>query len=188
MKQIYIVITQPKSSVAAFLQFFSHDEYNHSSILLDNENNIYSFGRKYQYFPFIGGFVKESPKEGFFERTGARTKCLIYQIDVTDDQYEHAKELIGEFIRNKDQYRYNLIGLVPMFFKLRWKRDYHFTCSQFVGYILHNVNRDLIPVDYTIIRPIDFTEVRSAKLVYKGTFSEMGKVFLKKNLAAAVAD
>ncbi len=185
MKQIYVVITQPKSSVASFLQFFSHDEYNHSSILIDDENNMYSFGRKYQYFPFIGGFVKESPREGFFERTGAQTKCLIYQIDVTDEQYEQAKELIGEFIRNKEQYRYNLIGLVAIFFKLRWRRNHHFTCSQFVGYILHNVNRDLVPTDYTIIKPIDFTGVDRARLVYRGTVSDMGRIFRKQGLVAA---
>ncbi len=186
MKQIYIVITQPKSSVAWFLQFFSHDEYNHSSILIDDENNMYSFGRKYQYFPFIGGFVKESPKEGFFERTSNQTKCLIYQIDVTDDEYGQAKQMIREFIRNKEQYRYNIMGLVAIYFKLRWKRNHHFTCSQFVGYILHNVSRELVPTDYSIIKPIDFAGVNRAKLVYRGMMSDMDQVFRKKSLAAAL--
>lgn len=184
MKQIYIVITQPHTSVAKLLQLFSHDEYNHSSILIDDENNMYSFGRKYKHFPLIGGFVRESPTHGFFEATSHRTKCKIYQIDVTEEQYEVARELINEFIRNKNQYRYNMMGLLAIFFKLRWKRNHHYTCSQFVGYILHNVNRDLIPTDYTIIKPIDFAEVRKSRLVYNGTMDNMGMVFRRRLMAA----
>ncbi len=46
MKNIYIILTQSGTIVAKTLQLVTRDEFNHSSLCVDEDfSNFYSFGR-----------------------------------------------------------------------------------------------------------------------------------------------
>ena len=66
-KKIYIVLTQTYTTIARIIKSITKDNYSHASISLDIKcNNMYSFGRKYIYFPFYGIFLKEDLRKGLF--------------------------------------------------------------------------------------------------------------------------
>ena len=57
-KKIYIVLTQTYTTIARIIKSITKDNYSHASISLDIKcNNMYSFGRKYIYFPFYATFL-----------------------------------------------------------------------------------------------------------------------------------
>ena len=61
-KQLYIVISQTGTLLSRILKALTGAEYNHASISLSEDlEEMYSFGRRYPYNPFWGGFVMESP-------------------------------------------------------------------------------------------------------------------------------
>ena len=62
---------------------------------------MYSFGRKYIYFPFYGIFLKEDLRKGLFSRN-KNALVAIYEINVTDYQYNKIKEKVKEiYLDNK---------------------------------------------------------------------------------------
>jgi len=95
MSKIYIVLTYSGTVLSKLVKIYTRKEYSHVSISLDqNLNQMYSFGRINPYCPFLGGFVKESPRYGTFKRFND-TKAKIYSLEVDDRQYEKiAKDLI----------------------------------------------------------------------------------------------
>lgn len=54
---LYVVLTRTNTVISKVVQLVKKDEYTHAAISLDEElNYMYSFGRKYSYYPFIGRF------------------------------------------------------------------------------------------------------------------------------------
>ena len=66
---MYIVLSQSGSFISRALKLYTRAEYNHVSLALDSElEKMYSFGRRYAFSPFPGGFVSESVSFGTFKR------------------------------------------------------------------------------------------------------------------------
>lgn len=79
-QQLYIVLSQTGTMLSRILKFITGAEYNHSSISLSADlTQMYSFGRRNPYNPFLGGFVKESPHTGTFRRFQG-TKVIIFAV------------------------------------------------------------------------------------------------------------
>ena len=52
-RKIYIVLSQSGSMVSFILKLITKTPYNHVSISIEDDcKPMYSFGRKYAYFPF----------------------------------------------------------------------------------------------------------------------------------------
>ena len=69
MKKIYIVLAHTGTILSRIIKMRTGAEYTHSSIALDkNLEQMYSFGRKYSYIAFIGGFVREGASFGTYKR------------------------------------------------------------------------------------------------------------------------
>ena len=97
MKKIYIVLTHTGTTLSRIIKGFTKDEFSHVSISLDsNLKEMYSFGRLEPYNPFWGGFVHEYIDRGTFKRF-YKTKTKIYSMQITDEQYEKAKNAITTF-------------------------------------------------------------------------------------------
>ena len=57
-KTIYIILTETGSLLSRAIQVYTQKNFNHVSIAFDPElKEMYSFGRKYENNPLIGGFV-----------------------------------------------------------------------------------------------------------------------------------
>lgn len=166
-KKIYIVLTRTNTILSRLIRFIKDDEYTHASISLDKElKQMYSFGRKYSYNPFVGCFVKENFNEGVFGRHN-NLYGLVMEIKVSDEQYEKAENLINEFILNKDIYKYNYMGLINCLLNRESCNDNRFLCSEFVYYILNKSNIVNLNRFRNLVRPQDLLNIKG-RLIFRG--------------------
>lgn len=167
--KIYVVLSHTYSMPSIILQSYLKKEYTHCSLSFDDSfTNMYSFGRKYLYTPFLGAFVKECINDGLYIKNNAQ--IIILEKEVTPQQYEYLKAEIQEMYENKEKYKYNWLGILMYLVNKDRKLSTRFTCSQFVGYALQNA--DIIDYDnvYHII-PTDFLNLNFT-VNYKGTIEE----------------
>ena len=110
MESIYIVLTQTYSVIARTIKLFTHDKYSHVSISFDKEcKHMYSFGRKYKYFPFYGVFNHEELDKGLFTNKGSL--IAIYEVKISRKKYNRIKKKVKNIKENNRGY--NILGLNP---------------------------------------------------------------------------
>ena len=67
--KVYLLFTNTGTMFTKLIQLYTKYPLNHVSISFDEQlEELYSFGRKKPYNPFIGGFVKEQVSEGLLKR------------------------------------------------------------------------------------------------------------------------
>ena len=170
MKKIYIVLSYTGTILSRIVKLYTRKEYSHVSIALDeNLKHMYSFGRLNPYNPFIGGFVQESPNYGTFKRF-KNSKIKIYSLEVSDEDFEKIKDTIEDVSKNRNDYKFNVMGLITIIGHYHLKRENCFYCAEFVKYVLSSSNLELnLP---EIIKPEDFQKMDGIDLIYKGRLSE----------------
>lgn len=169
-KKIYFVLSYTGTMLCKTIKFFTRAKYCHISIALDEDlNEMYSFGRLNPYNPFIGGFVHEYVDSGTFKRF-KKTKCLIYSISVSDNQYDKLKKIIKEIETKKDTYSFNVIGMFAAGLNIKYEKDNSFYCAEFVKHVVENSNINLNLPDK--IRPIDFKYIKGSNLLYEGRLNK----------------
>lgn len=166
MKKIYIVLTHTGTTLSRIIKGFTKDEFSHVSISLDAElNEMYSFGRLNPYNPFWGGFVHEYQNKGTFKRF-YNTKAKIYSLEVTMEQYDSVRNKIKQIEQEKENYKFNIIGLFAAGFHKKIKKEHSFYCAEFVKYVIKNAD---IKIDLPeVIKPEDFKNVRELQEIYEG--------------------
>lgn len=167
MRNIYIVLTHTGTLLSNIIKKYTKNEFSHVSIALDEElEDIYSFGRINPYIAFIGGFVKESLTSGTFKRF-KKTNTAVYEMEVTDEQYESIKLIIKKMMEHKEEYKFNIKGLFYVAINKKVKKPKTFYCAEFVKYVLEsgNINTSVLP---EIIKPEDFKKMPNIELIYKG--------------------
>ena len=164
-KKIYFVLTQTYSMLARTIKCITHEKYSHISIAFDEKcEEMYSFGRKYRYFPFLGIFKQEKLDEGLFLNKNA--KMAIYEIYVTKEQYKSAKEKIKEIEENNKGY--NIAGLLLAYFKIKLHRNKYY-CSEFVYEVLSSNNVHLLDKKETLFQPEEIiNRIKYNSLIYEG--------------------
>lgn len=163
-KKVYILLTDTGSYFTRLIKLFTKKPYNHASIAFDSElSEVYSFGRKQVGNPFRGGFVKENLQQGFFKQAD----CAVYSLTVTENQLRKMKCYIQEIEEQKEDYRYNLLGLFGFLLNKPIKREKAFFCSQFVASALTKCTIDF-EKPLSLIAPYDLQEISELKLVYEG--------------------
>lgn len=167
MQRIYIVLTHTGTLLSNLIKTYTKNEYSHVSIALDEElEDIYSFGRINPYIAFIGGLVKESLTSGTFKRF-KKTNAAVYEIEVTDKQYDNIKKQIQKMMEHKKEYKFNVKGLFYVALNKKVKKPKTFYCAEFVKYVLENSNIDTSKLP-EIIKPEDFKKMANMELIYKG--------------------
>ena len=166
MKQIYIVLTHTGTILSRIIKTYTKDKFSHVSISLDVDlKQMYSFGRLNPYNPFMGGFVHEYIDKGTFKRfykTVTSVRCL----NIRDEQYNKAEEIIKKFEREKDKYKFNVLGLFAAGFHKKIGKENSFYCAEFVKYVLEKSGIEIqLP---NVIKPEDFTRVDELKEIYSG--------------------
>lgn len=167
MKKIYIVLTYTGTILSRIIKRCTKEKYAHISIGLDEElSKLYSFGRLNPYNAFIGGFVKEGINIGTFKRF-KNTETVIYSLEVNDEQFKKAEEIINKIEQQKGEYKYNTIGMFLTALNIRINRKNAFYCAEFVKYILEKA--EIIDKELPeMIKPMDFLTIENTKLEYEG--------------------
>ena len=166
MKKIYIVLTYTGTLLSKIIKFYTKKVYSHSSIALDDGlDEMYSFGRLNPYNAFIGGFVHESINDGTFKRF-KKTKAIVYSCEITDNQYDEIKKTIEYIKKNKESYRFNMIGLFLVSINKRRVKKRTFYCAEFVRHVLQKakIGQNLPKV----IEPEDFKSLSGLNIEYEG--------------------
>ncbi len=171
-KQIYIVISQTGTLLSRILKYITGAEYNHASISLSKDlDTMYSFGRRYPYNPFWGGFVIESPHTGTFKRF-SNTKAMILSVNIREDQYAELRNVLERMWKRRKKYHYNYVGLCLAYFHITWKRENYYYCSEFVGELLIKGQIDGIEcLHSSIIQPVHFLRLPHTQ-IYCGKLCE----------------
>lgn len=173
MKSIYILLTRSKTSISRLIQMATTDDYTHVSIAFDDTlSQFYSFGRKQPHFPLPAGLIQESLTNCFFDYH-KDMPCALYELKVTKSVFAQALSEVQRMITKKQQYRYNIIGLVCCKFSIQYQRDKYYFCSQFVAEILEKSKAVVLPKPAELIRPIDYTNLEAGNCLFKGTVSEL---------------
>lgn len=172
-KKIYLILSQTGTFVSKLLKSFTHDEYNHISISTDPElKTMYSFGRRYSYFPLWGGFVRESPENGIYKRF-PDSKITVLSINVEEAVFDSINGQLEFMLEHKNSYRYDIFGLILAAFNVVYTRKRYFYCSAFIKSLL--VRHGIFKTDNfnRIVKPMDFIEMPNSAVVYSGSVSNM---------------
>ena len=100
------------------------------------------------------------------------SRCLVYKINITSEQFDFLQNEINKFFENKDDYKYSVLGTVTAYFNKPHKREYYYFCSQFVSELLINsgiYKTDKLP---EVIKPMDLLEIENKTLFYEGFINE----------------
>ena len=163
-KTIYIILTETGSLLSRAIQMYTQENFNHVSIALDPElKEMYSFGRKQENNPLIGGFVQEDVHSKLLRKAN----CAIYEYTISDKQYEMLREEIAYFKRDQHKFKYNFLGLICVACRIRLKRDYAFFCSQFIAFLFLRAGISIHLCPY-FTKPTDFQQLQGLRLCYKG--------------------
>ncbi|HCX63546.1 hypothetical protein [Sedimentibacter sp.] len=169
MKEIKIVLTQTNTVVSKTLKLVSKKPYNHISISFEDDcSTMFSFGRKINWFPLIGGFVKENPNSGVF-KMHPETKCKIYKLEVTEADYNTILKRLNRFLNDPKSFRYSFLNIFLMYFNIPLQRQYYYVCSSFVSYLLWGI----IPFkkEISLVIPDDYNTLE-LKEVYEGKLTD----------------
>lgn len=172
MKYVYVFLTRTGTKVANVIGMVTGDRFAHASISLDRElTQMYSFGRRRVTNPLYGGFIKENIHRGIFALFGD-CHSVLYRIPVSDNTYRIIESTLHEMHRRKFEYGYNFVGLFSCAFGIPTNTQTHFTCSQFVSWILEYSGAVTLPKNMGLMKPDDLTRLPNAELVYEGRIAD----------------
>lgn len=170
--EIYIIITNTPSVVSGIIGKFTHTPYNHVSVSLDTElEQMFSFGRRYKYFPWLGGFVRESPNFGTLGRF-PQTEAIVLRMTVDASTYADMRVRLHNMLEHKYNYRYDTLGLLAAIFGKSIKRENYYYCSAFVSRLLVECGLESDESFEPIVRPMDFLTLPNTREIYRGRLCE----------------
>lgn len=172
-KYIYLVFSYTGSNLSNCIRFVTNDIYTHVSVSLDDSfTEMYSFGRKVPNNPFVAGLIKENLYDGTFKLFG-KSKCLIYRVKITNEQYLGLKRDLENHFNKRDIYRYNFLGLIFVPLRFSFKRDNYYFCSQFISELLIKNNIFSSNKKPEFIKPSDIQKIDYDYIVYEGLINNL---------------
>ena len=100
-RDIYIVFSRTGTMFSNVIALFTQKEYSHVSLSLDASfNQMFSFGRKIPSRVLPAGLVKENLYDGVFAMY-PKSRCLVYKINISDEQFLFLQNEIDNFFRRK---------------------------------------------------------------------------------------
>lgn len=183
--EVYVVLTDTGTLFTRTIKWFTKDPLNHASIAFDSGlNEVYSFGRKNPQNPFFAGFVRENMRGQLF----AEARCALYRCRIQPAAYAKMRGVIAEMERNRELYRYNLIGVIGLLFNTRLiKRDYAYFCSEFVASVFEKSGVHLVNKSSFLVTPGDLENTPKLELVYEGRLQHLLDKCLKEEVGKRLA-
>jgi hypothetical protein len=152
--------------------FFTRGTYTHTSLAITpRTDEFYSYARRRLYNFLIAGMMKEDLHAFVFARF-PESRCVLYEIDVTDEDYERIKAQIDFCMDNYGKATYSFIGAILTRLGIVWRRKYKFTCSQFVAECLDRTESITLPRNASLMRPHDFLELEGKRKIFEGKIKD----------------
>ncbi|MCA0985905.1 hypothetical protein [Guptibacillus algicola] len=169
---VYILLSDTGTLFTKSIKKYTKAPYNHASLAFDIElRDMYSFGRKNPNNPLYGGFVKEDVLTGTYSKY-PQTTCVIYGLLVTEREVTKMKRVLEIFIKNKQKFLYNILGVLGVSINEPVEFSNSYFCSQFVAEVLERSGITLWNKLPALITPEDFRNSDRLNLVYEGRLLE----------------
>lgn len=166
---IYFLFTDTGTYLARAINYCTKQSLNHVSIAFDHDlKEVYSFGRKRPNNPFIGGFVKEDIHSNFLKNAS----CAIYAFRLPKNDFENVLLKIKAIEAQKQNYKYNFLGLIGVLLRIEMEREYALFCSQFVATVLLDVETFHIHKPPCFVTPGDIRNHTGMQLLYQGKLAD----------------
>lgn len=176
-REVYFLFTDTKSLLARAINHVTSQSYNHVSIGFDEAlQEVYSFGRKNEKNPFVGGFVNENINCDFLKNAN----CEIYSCTVTVEECKTIIRKIKEIKAKSNHYKFNFIGLFAVLLQIEMNRKHALFCSQFVATVTEDAGVFQFSKPACFVTPADIRSHHRLKLLYKGKLSGYPKAKLQK--------
>lgn len=171
MRKIYIIQMSTKTLPARLISLFTMYKYSHVAISFNRNCDVtYSFGRRKLYSIWNGGFVMENKNGKFFKRF-KNTKCRIYELEVTNKQYNDLVRIVKKMKKNSDAYGYDYLGIILRYLKIPVSFKNKYVCSYFVAELLREANICDFGKETCFVSPKDFEKVNGSHLIYTGKYA-----------------
>lgn len=134
MKSVYVVLCRTETILSRLISKTTGDWYTHASISLDDDlQTMCSFGRRWAYCPYPGGFVRESVRYGTLRRF-RYADTTVMRIEVSDEKYAEIKQYLDQMYTDRKKYKYNYWGALLAKWRKRTRvgKANRFYCSEFV--------------------------------------------------------
>ena len=171
-RAVYIVLTDTGTWFSRLIGCYTGKKLNHASLAFDEGlREVYSFGRKQPNNPFLAGFVRENMHGDWFLRR-RDVPCSIYRCEVSEPALRRIRNYVRYLDKNKNEYTYNLLGLLFVAAGIRLERERAHFCSQFVASALSAGGVHISDKPPCLTTPQDFAESDRLQPVYHGTLYE----------------
>lgn len=172
MTDIYVLLIRSNSLFSRIIYWLTRAEYTHAAISFEPScRKVYSFARKYKYFPLPAGFVEESVKKGLMSRC-KKAPYALYRAQITHEQARQLERRFQEML-DAGTFHYSLRGTVLCFFGIGHKIAYHYFCSQFVAETLQDCGVIEAVKSASLYQPRDFANMDELKLCGEGVLAEL---------------
>lgn len=173
MKTIYILLTKSTTVCSKIVYIATRSEFTHAAISLNgNFDDLYTFSRKYKRAILPAGFVRESVYDGIMGDS-EDMRCAVYRIEVKDNIYNRLVRLLNTMEKEKNKYRYSILGLPMCLMKKKYERQGYFFCSQFVYYVLSESGAVVKNAEPSLVRPMDLRELPEVQEVFNGKIKHL---------------
>lgn len=159
-RRIYVMLIRFHDNGAKWIHAFSGCRYTHASIGLEEDmNTFYSFVYK--------GFIVEKVTR-YLKPDRTPYLCRLYEMQVTQESYDAIKKLVKYFENHKGDMQYSKLGLVLSMFRIPYKRNFRFFCSQFVADVLQYSKAARLEKDSSLYLPGDLRRLEGMNLRFQG--------------------
>ena len=181
---IYIILMHSGTPLAKIIKGVTGSEYSHACISFNPYlNPLYSFGAKTKGVNGSDGglgFTIQNQSDPFFKEY--KTSYGVYVMFVSKEGRDAMKQRLQYFQKNKKDLKYDIAGLVQIFFgkSSDYKQD-KFFCSRFVmDLVQKGTTIDKTP---SLWKPDDIKQLTNISLVNKGDdFRHYSKTKTIKNV------
>lgn len=168
--KIYIIQMHTKTIPSRVIKVMTRYKYSHMAISFDKRcNKLYSFGRRKYNSIFHSGFVCEN-KNGKFFKKFHDTRCRIFEVTVTKEQYNNLKRIVKQMEENKESLKYDYLGICLRYFKIPVSFKNKYVCSYFVAKVLEEADIYKFSKKTYFIEPKDFDDINEFNLIYSGKY------------------
>lgn len=171
MKKVYVIQMHTGTIFSKIVKFVTRYNYSHIAISFNkNCDYIYNFGRKDPDSILNAGFVMENKTGKFFQKF-KNTKCRIFEVEITDNQYNELVRIIKHMKKNEEIYKYDYLGVFLRFLGIPISFRNRYVCSYFVAQLLEEADVCNFDKETFFVNPRDFENINGFNLIYTGSYS-----------------
>ena len=164
---IFILLMHSGTPLANAIKTVTRAQYSHACISFNpGLDPIYSFGGKTKSGEKGFGFVIQNTRDEFYKKYKANYG--LYVMFVSKETRDAMKSKLHQFKKNKDKYKYDISGLIQVFFNkpTDYKQNKYF-CSRFVMDIIQ-AGGDKLNKVASLWKPEDIKQLQNISLVNSG--------------------